>query len=169
MLFCILGIIRHWGAFQEFFDLYINPATVIDLVKPGACLFVFLRIYRYCLALLQESTETDEFPVKPMFFPSRTSHTRLFPKKHSFSYSYLMVGIPVGWKGSLGGMLSVDDEKGNSPWYFRLFSLGLGNAWYVVNGDDYLDRGHVDGGLKGKLEQYLQSQVCILLPATSQN
>jgi len=80
-----------------------------------------------------------------------------------------MVGIPVGWKGSLGGMLSVDDEKGNSPWYFRLFSLGLGNAWYVVNGDDYLDRGHVDGGLKGKLEQYLQSQVCILLPATSQN
>ena len=85
----------------------------------------------------------------------------MFPSKHGFGYSYLLTGVPVGWEGSVGGMISEDDGKEQAPWYLRLFSLNPGDAWYTVNGDDYLNRGHVEGGLQGKLRKYLEGQVCV--------
>ena len=93
----------------------------------------------------------------PLVFPCRTSHTRMFPKKHSFSYSYLLVGIPVGWKGSVGSFLSADLES---------LSHGFGRehrkfpkTWLAVDAADYLNRGDGAVGLQGKLEEYLKSQV----------
>jgi hypothetical protein len=64
----------------------------------------------------------------------------------------------VGWKGSLGGMLSADQGthgrrsgfEGNSP----------SNSWYTVDAGDYLDRGHRQLGLDGKLRKFIRSQVC---------
>jgi hypothetical protein len=56
-------------------------------------------------------------------------------------------------------MISEDDGKELAPWYMRLLSLNPGRAWYTINGDDYLDRGHVEGGLQGKLKKYLEGQV----------
>lgn len=94
-----------------------------------------------------------------MLFPCQTGHTRFFPKKRSFKYSYFQVGIPVGWKGSLGGLLSADVPADTRSWYRRIFSLREGAAWMVVNGDDYLGRGHSENGLRGKLDEYLVSQV----------
>ena len=91
--------------------------------------------------------------LKPLVFPCRTSHTRLFPQKHSFSYSYLLVGIPIGWRGSIGSVLSADlsptEGKGSSR----------RNGWYSVRGADYLHRGYDARGLYGKLENYLKTQV----------
>jgi hypothetical protein len=57
-------------------------------------------------------------------------------------------------------MLSSDDLSNSSPspWYKRLLSLKT-TAWHTVNGDDYLGRGHVDGGLEEKLQDYLHSKV----------
>ena len=92
--------------------------------------------------------------LKPLIFPCRTNHTRFFPKKHSFSYSYLFVGIPVGWCGSVGLFLSADiqltKESVKSP----------ENAWFSVDSSDYLARGESRSGLRGKLDAYLRSQVC---------
>ncbi|KAI1473953.1 hypothetical protein F4774DRAFT_422783 [Daldinia eschscholtzii] len=85
-------------------------------------------------------------PGRPLLFPCRTTHTRLFPKKHSFSYSYLLVGVPVGWTGVAGGMISNDEH-----------STGVG-GWYKVDASDYLDRGNGHLGLRGKLNNYLESQ-----------
>lgn len=127
-------------------------------MKLGVVLFALLQILRYVLAL-KAPVQPVDFIAKPMLFPCRTNHTRFFPKKHSFSYSYLLVGIPVGWRGSIGGMLSADDFQNSSPWYSKLFSLKAESAWHVVNGDDYLGRGHSEGGLRGKLDEYLLSQV----------
>ncbi|MCJ1227340.1 hypothetical protein MMC12_003995 [Toensbergia leucococca] len=80
----------------------------------------------------------------------------MFPKKHSFSYSYLLVGIPVGWKGSVGSFLSADLES---------LSHGFGRehrkfpkTWLAVDAADYLNRGDGAVGLQGKLEEYLKSQ-----------
>lgn len=86
-------------------------------------------------------------PAKPYFVPCRTTHARFFPKKHSFSYSYLLVGIPVGCSANIDGMLSMD--------------LGVGHprAWYDVDAVDYLQRGSGHLGLRGKLDSYLISQV----------
>lgn len=91
---------------------------------------------------------TWDGPGRPLLFPCKTTHTRFFPKKHSFEYSYLLVGIPIGWTGTAGGMISND---GN----------GTGvKGWYNVNAADYLERGDGHIGLRGKLDAYLKSQVC---------
>ena len=99
-------------------------------------------------------------PSKPFLIPSRTSHTRFFPQKHSFSYSYLTVGVPIGFRGSSNGMLSADipcEADISQPWYSKLMS----KCWFDVNSDDYLARGFCKEGLRGKLDDYLASQVRI--------
>ncbi|KAI1142481.1 hypothetical protein F5Y05DRAFT_402294 [Hypoxylon sp. FL0543] len=85
-------------------------------------------------------------PGRPLLFPCRTTHARLFPKKHSFVYSYLLVGIPVGWTGAAGGMIS-NDEHGTRA-----------SGWYKIDAADYLERGGGHLGLRGKLSAYLESQ-----------
>ncbi|RSL41782.1 hypothetical protein CEP53_012559 [Fusarium sp. AF-6] len=93
-------------------------------------------------------------PGRPFLIPSRTTHTRLFPKKHSFSYSYLVVGVPVGYSGNANGMISAN-VSGPSSW----LSYFLGRrAWFDVNPVDYLQRGHRNDGLRGKLDDYLENQ-----------
>ena len=95
----------------------------------------------------------DSFsPLKPLLFPCRTSHSRFFPKKHSFSYSYLFVGIPVGWRGSIQDFFSVDMKS--LPWSGEPPK----DAWYSVDSADYLNRGDSVHGLLGKLEEYLVTQ-----------
>ncbi len=91
--------------------------------------------------------------MKPVIFPCRTSHTRLFPKKHSFSYSYLFVGIPVGWRGYISTVLSAD---------LKTLRVQPGNGWFDVDSADYLSRGENPHGLQGKLDEYLESQVCYI-------
>ena len=145
---------------MEFFYSYIDPAIIIEFAKVGTLLFTILQTSRFFKDLKTASSPSDGFVAKPVIFPCRTSHTRLYPKTHSFSYSYLWVGIPVGWKGNVGGLLSADAFESSIPWYSKLLSLSTGEAWQTVDGDDYLARGHVDGGLHEKLQNYLQSQVC---------
>ena len=92
-------------------------------------------------------------PLRPLVFPCRTTHTRLFPKKHSFSYSYLFVGVPVGWRGSVGSFFSADLKSLSSK------DLRQEHGWLRVESADYLNRGDNVHGLQGKLDSYLQSQV----------
>ena len=92
-------------------------------------------------------------PLRPLVFPCRTTHTRLFPKKHSFSYSYLFVGVPVGWRGSVGSFFSADLQSLSSK------DLRQEHGWLRVESADYLNRGDNVHGLQGKLDSYLQSQV----------
>ena len=97
--------------------------------------------------------------LEPLIFPCRTTHTRLFPKKHSFSYSYLYVGIPVGWRGSVRTLLSADIEAlscANDDHVGR--PRREKRAWLSVEATDYLNRGGAHLGLQGKLHEYLVSQ-----------
>lgn len=93
----------------------------------------------------------DHNLLQPLIFPSRTTHTRLFPRKHSFSYSYLLVGVPVGWRGSAGSMISAD---GKNDGY-----ASVSKSWFHVDAANYLHRGKSEDGLDGKLAMYLESQV----------
>ncbi|KAI0472856.1 hypothetical protein GGR56DRAFT_586101 [Xylariaceae sp. FL0804] len=85
-------------------------------------------------------------PDRPLLFPCQTTHTRLFPKKHSFDYSYLLVGVPVGWSGVAGSMISTDGQEQS------------GKGWFHIDPADYLERGKCHLGLRGKLDEYLDSQ-----------
>jgi hypothetical protein len=158
------GFYQNWARVQELANPYLNPTTVIDVTKAATVLFILLQLTRYIIGIKRCSSPSDGFAARPMFFPCRTSHVRMFPVKHGFDYSYLLTGVPVGWKGSVGGMISEDDGKKQAPWYTRLSSFDPGSAWYTINGDDYLDRGHVEGGLQGKLKKYLEGQVCVQSP-----
>ena len=94
--------------------------------------------------------------LKPRIFPCRTTHTRMFPKIHSFSYSYLMVGIPVGWQGTIASMVSADTDTDKMHTSESTYRTPKG--WFQIEAADYLDRGNVHLGLHGKLDAYLKSQ-----------
>ncbi|KAH6713456.1 hypothetical protein BKA61DRAFT_675700 [Leptodontidium sp. MPI-SDFR-AT-0119] len=157
ILLVIFTIIRKWDDLKALIS-HINATVAIHVLTITTSLFVLLQVFRYIRNLQQPSSPCVDFPVKPMLFPCETAHVRMFPTTHGFKYSYLLVGIPVGWRGSAGGMISSDVEKKEMSWYTKWLSLQPGSAWYTVNGDDYLHRGHVEGGLEGKLHQYLQSE-----------
>ena len=97
------------------------------------------------------SENADQQFLPPLLIPSRTTHTRIFPKKHSFVYSYFYVGIPVGWRGCAGSALSADIDI--------LPGSGGRRGWFNVDASDYLERGPHQKGLEGKLRSYLHSQV----------
>ncbi|KAI9849948.1 MAG: hypothetical protein M1837_000162 [Sclerophora amabilis] len=81
----------------------------------------------------------------------------MFPQKHSFSYSYFYVGIPIGWRGSIDSLLSVDIGFQDSVDTSRMTKHGK-PGWFSVDAEDYLDRGDSGLGLAAKLNAYLQSQ-----------
>lgn len=155
LLFSIT-LFRNWKSAFRILQLYnLQPFTRVAM--RAAVAFVIAQIADWLRTRPGTNLKsTDEGP-KPLFFPSRTTHTRLFPKTHSFSYSYLLVGIPVGWRGSVGGMLSADREThGVRNGFQDGFSC---SSWYTVDAGDYLDRGYRHLGLDGKLRKFIRSQV----------
>ncbi|KAL6834876.1 hypothetical protein V8C40DRAFT_97268 [Trichoderma camerunense] len=87
--------------------------------------------------------------------PCRVTHSREHPKKHTFSYSYLAVGIPVGYRGNVNGMISVDDLDVPTSWLSKIWRA---RSWFRVDAADYLERGNNKLGLRAKLDTYLRSQ-----------
>ena len=85
----------------------------------------------------------EEALLPPLLVPSKTTHSRMFPQKHSFEYSYLFVGVPVGMTGRSSKALSVD---GSPP------------SWFNIRASDYLFRGSEELSLAEKLQVYLERQ-----------
>lgn len=82
--------------------------------------------------------------------PCTTSHSRQFPKKHGFAYSYLQVAFQVGSTGVHGGrFLGIEtNTSSGDPW-----------TWFTISADDYLFRGpSADGTLLGKLHAFLKTE-----------
>ncbi|TGO32606.1 hypothetical protein BHYA_0302g00040 [Botrytis hyacinthi] len=152
------SIIRNRHSFLQSIQKYVDLSTIITIATSTSVLFSILQIIRYVRGLQVAPTNPDDQFLKPMLFPTKTSHLRLFPKRHGFSYSYLLTGIPIGWTGSSGGMISVDEKNDGLPLYRKLLSLQPMSPWYVVDGDCYLERGHVSGGLEGKLKRFLHDE-----------
>ena len=111
----------------------------------------------YIFSVLYNSKDEKQYPQevpnvvspvdKPLIIPGRISHTRLHPKHHSFSYSYLMVGIPIHSPYRGNWLLSVDE----CLWWKR--------GWLRVEAGDHLGRGGNKEGIYHKLQSYLESQV----------
>ena len=157
MFFLRSGTLTEAAAYL--WSLIVPPNGTVFFALVLMLMIGFLVAYRRAqTSIVQNSKEPERTtfpnPLKPLLFPCRTAHTRLFPKKHSFSYSYLFVGIPVGWTGSVGSMITADAD----------ISMGTGisftKAWFRVEARDHLDRGNAHLGLHGKLRIYLESQVC---------
>lgn len=146
-LLCLGTLWRRWQKGAHLFPISrdhldgLTLATMVVLAAGALLAPTFINSTR------REEHARTTSPTRPMLFPCQTTHIRLFPKKHTFAYSYLMVGVPVNWEGASGGMVS----SGGQPWWRR--------GWYQVRAADYLERGGGHLGLRGKLDAYLISQV----------
>ncbi|TIA13664.1 hypothetical protein D6C81_07076 [Aureobasidium pullulans] len=98
----------------------------------------------------QEDGLSKEQFLPPLLLPGRTTHSRMFPQKHSFAYSYFSVGVPVNFKGCAGSMLSTNLEL--LPPNERM------KGWFNVNAADYLYRGGTERGLEERLRCYLRGE-----------
>lgn len=131
-----------------------SPSSILSIAV-GYLHYVVIAagIFQGARSLLARSNSPEQHdPGQAMLFPCKTTHTRTFPKKHSFDYSYLVVGIPVGWEGISGGLVSSSSTK--SSWFSQSTK-----GWFHVDPADYLERGNGHLGLRGKLDAYLRSQV----------
>ena len=137
------------------------PHAILYIILPLSVLWIGIshRVLRpRNLPTKESKNEVDnkDFgPLKPLILPCRTAHTRLFPEHHGFSYSYLQVGVPVGWRGSLASMIATD--LSSQPHGRHQIWRGL----FKVEAADHLDRGNISSGLRGKLDAYLEAQVCL--------
>lgn len=87
----------------------------------------------------------------PLLLPGRTTHSRMFPEKHSFEYSYFSVGVPVDFKGRVRSMLSANlDLLGPEERH---------KGWFNIDASDYLYRGGPERGLEERLRRYLREEV----------
>ncbi|KAL9575956.1 MAG: hypothetical protein Q9212_007524, partial [Teloschistes hypoglaucus] len=131
----------------------------ISLISSGLVLCLFLAAFwRLSRKVNAEDTtdspkEEDGSGLRPLLFPARTTHSRFFPKKHSFSYSYLLIGVPIGWCGWVDSFLSVD-----IPLHCSSHKSIWRRPWFAVHAKDHLERGGEHLGLKGKLQSYLKTQ-----------
>ncbi|KAG8625281.1 hypothetical protein KVT40_007032 [Elsinoe batatas] len=98
----------------------------------------------------EQAPRMEKFLMPPLLFPAKTTHTRFFPKEHSFAYSYFYVGIPIGWRGRSGTTLSADVDR--LPKQQRKY------GWFDVNSADYLNRSTKPVSLEAKLRTYLRSE-----------
>jgi hypothetical protein len=139
-----------------------TQVTIQRLSELFACVAVALTGYvifvsRRC----DQAPATWQGPGQPYLIPCKTTHRRFFPEKHSFSYSYLMVGIPVGYKGRAGGMIEIDEQSSSSSGHIHYLVKLLLQSWYRIQASDHLERGHKGHGLREKLDRFLQSEVMI--------
>lgn len=137
-----LGILRPFAASSRSSPWgFINAAYSLAAIVTGGAGLAVVRNLIQSYAPQRETTREHH----PWILPSRTTHTRMFPKKHSFAYSYLQVAVPIGFEGLCGSFISVGDVKKR--------------GWLHVQGSDYLDRNSSKTTLEGKLSEYLQNQV----------
>ena len=151
-----------WALRQDLLSSITHAITTVAVITAFSTTFLLCRNGfgfgdpRSWRDHVDHDTASNSHALKPLVFPCQTTHTRMFPKKHSFSYSYLFIGVPVGWQGSIGSFLSVDLES-SSPKSRR--PSPTSKSWFSVEAEDHLSRGADVDGLRGKLEAYLKTQV----------
>lgn len=143
-----IGLLSHcllWGLLQGF----LGTSVLVLLLRWS------LRVI-WGTFKSSRCTSSDEVSL----YPCRTTHSRLSPKKHTFSYSYLLVGVPVSFEGNAGGMVSVQAKV--RPGRLSWFLAGFKEGWFTIDAEDYLERGKPELTLREKLDRYLFNQVSFL-------
>jgi hypothetical protein len=137
--------------FKQLLQLFI-ACFVISIVFLLSKLIIAACLWRRLIVL--HPNARNDFVGKPLLFPARLSHARRFPQieRYNYWYDYFMVGVPVGLRGRIGNLLSID----NLP----AWEHSREKCWFTIDPTYYLDPGSGDRSLEEKLHIFLQSQVC---------
>ncbi|KAI1812556.1 hypothetical protein GGS20DRAFT_578264 [Poronia punctata] len=85
-------------------------------------------------------------PNRPALFPCRISHSTLHPNKRRVQYLRYFVGVPLGWRGVVGGIVSVDCQADSTI------------SCFDINAKDYFTQGYKHLILWERLDLFLNSQ-----------
>ncbi|PYH93092.1 hypothetical protein BO71DRAFT_455824 [Aspergillus ellipticus CBS 707.79] len=132
----------HWGWVLGFGVLVVSFMAFSTLM-----LWLLLAAYfrrELIVRADQMPAQGKELVGKPLFFPTMLSHTRMLADPYNYTYSYFLVGIPVGLRARIGTLLSIDTEGDQ--------------CWFKIDQRHYLNPGDHSMGLKGKLHSYLRLQ-----------
>lgn len=154
-------------AFSVLLPLSLLITAIMLFSWASAVAYVQRKLILWC----QDDPEQEKCLLgKPLFFPSQLTHARIFPEKYHYGIDYFLVGIPVGLRGRVGALMSVDSDGSDprSP-TFNSFQSSLKRlfrkcVWFSIDTSQYLHRGDGHMSLTQKLEHFLTERVC-----TSQN
>lgn len=81
----------------------------------GGILLAWLSVVAYVQRKLilwskEDSGIEKTFLGRPLLFPARLTHSRMFPEKYNYWINYFLVGIPVGLRGRVGTVMSIDSD-----------------------------------------------------------
>lgn len=153
-LFCTCAA---WNLRSSLFSTLYNLAHSKFTFGISTIAFTIWAGYNFLGTTSRKSSQSHHKSPAIYIIPCRVTHKRKIPKTHAFSYSYLTVGIPVGYRGCVNGLISVDEPDIPTTWLSGIWRL---KNWFRVDSSDYLARGSNKLGLRGKLDNYLTSQVC---------
>ena len=144
---------------EQILQVFPLPTEAYIFLVPLLCINGLQIAYLYAVNSSSEIASpctTSSPPLRPLIFAANTSHTRLFPRHHSFKYSYLLAGVPIDWRGTIGILVS-SDLPGPTRWWR--------DAWFSVHPEDYLfytrtstSSGSKPPSLREKLNAYLCSE-----------
>ncbi|KAL6707285.1 hypothetical protein ACN47E_004273 [Coniothyrium glycines] len=167
---CLFGVVYGWTARQTLGQAVVKNwsalVTAIQVARTDisflalgvatvlAAAWVGFTVWRAAV----KSTAIAELPPtarkwdiehpEAKIFPCRTTHARIFPKTHTFAYSYLQCGFPIVPEATTAGGIDVSSGRDQT----------LGRWWMCVKAEDYLNRGNGSRGFYGKLKMYLRQQ-----------
>lgn len=160
----------HYDDWLQFLRLL---APLCLLVAAGTVFFwvsIAAFVQRDLILRSESHPETETALLgRPLLFPSQLTHARMFPQKYNYGIDYFLVGIPVGLRGRIGAVMSIDSD-GSSPdtpatKSFRscLNELFQNLVWLRIHPSHYLHRGDGHLSLATKLGYFLKEQVCTSL------
>ena len=152
-----IGWIKTIKIFIPFFLLAIG-STLLAWVS-------MVAFIRRKLVLWSDGDSKDEKTLlgRPQLYPARLTHARFFPEKYHYWINYFLVGVPIGLRGRVGSVVSIESDQHipvTNPVYTfvkRIFRIPL---WFRIDTSWYLHRGDGHLTLAAKLEHFLKERVC---------
>ncbi|KAJ5489902.1 hypothetical protein N7453_010727 [Penicillium expansum] len=150
-----IGWAKSIKIFMPFFLL-----AVISTLLAWVSMVAFLR--RKLVLWSNEDPKAENTLLgRPQLYPARLTHARFFPEKYHYWINYFLVGVPVGLRGRVGTVVSIESDQQTSvtnPFYsfvkriFRIpFWFRIDTSWYLHRGDGHLT-------LAAKLEHFLKER-----------
>lgn len=158
-------IIYHAGLVKSL--MFLLPASLTTVISTVVAWVLAVSYVQRKLILWSECDPEKENILlgRPLLFPSRLTHARMFPEKYHYWINYFLVGIPVGLRGRVGGLMSMDSD-GSDPhspasksFRYSLITLLRKLIWFRIDTSLYLHRGDGHLSLNMKLEHFLKNQV----------